>query len=282
MDNNETQFNQNNSYMGNIQQFSNEQPSMTPYNQNKRPVNFPNQQMNSYPDQGAPGQGYGQNFINQQPQNFQNQQFGQEFQNQQGQGFAGQQPGYPAQQPGMMNQQYTGNQNYATAPQPEKAKKKYTVQIISLIVFFLIVGATVLAIFMNWGPFKQKGGKASVNELFDAYIQAVNDRDVDAYMKLLMKAERMSDEKKAVKKMIAEFSEDQKDMTLVVGSSKDLGDAKKKAVSEKLNNMSMMPVRVDSVQEVDATLKYGDEEKHVKFTVIESCDSFFIDDVMLK
>ena len=46
--------------------------------------------------------------------------------------------------------------------------------------------------------------------------------------------------------------------------------------------MSMMPVRVDSVQEVDATLKYGDEEKHVKFTVIESCDSFFIDDVMLK
>ena len=86
----------------------------------------------------------------------------------------------------------------------------------------------------------------------------------------------------AVKKMMAEFSEDQKDMTLVVGSSKDLGDAKKKAVSEKLNNMSMMPVRVDSVQEVDATLKYGDEEKHVKFTVIESCDSFFIDDVMLK
>ena len=101
-------------------------------------------------------------------------------------------------------------------------------------------------------------------------------------MKLLMKAERMSDEKKAVKKMMAEFSEDQKDMTLVVGSSKDLGDAKKEAVSEKLNNMSMMPVRVDSVQEVDATLKYGDEEKHVKFTVIESCDSFFIDDVMLK
>ena len=47
MDNNEIEYNQNNnnSYMGNIQQFSNEQPSMTPYNQNKRPVNFPNQQI---------------------------------------------------------------------------------------------------------------------------------------------------------------------------------------------------------------------------------------------
>ena len=270
MDNNEIEYNQNNnnSYMGNIQQFSNEQPSMTPYNQNKRPVNFPNQQMNSFPDQGVQQLGINQGY--QQPGL--NQGFNQGYQQQ----------GYN-QRPVLMNQNYMGNmQNAPTNPNPEKAKKKYTVQIILLITFVLVIGVALLAIFMNWGPFKQSGGKASVNELFDAYIKAINDRDTDSYMKLLLKAERMSEERKAVKKMMSDFTDDQTNMTLVVGSSKDLGDAKKKSVSEKLNNMSMMPVRVDSVQEVDATLKYGDEEKHVKFTVIESCDKFFIDDVMIK
>ena len=247
--------------MGNIQQFSNDAPSMTPYNQNKRPVNFPNQQMNSYPNQGFPPQG-------------------QQFQNPQGP------QGYP-QQPmpqNLMNQNYIGSQSYPTptSPAPETAKKKYTVQIVSIIVAFLVISLGVLTVFMNWGPFKQKGGKGSVNELFDAYIQAVNNRDVDAYMKLIPKAERIAEEKKAVKDMMSSFPSDQTSMSLVMGSSKDLGDGKKKAVSEKLNNMSMMPVRVDSVQEVDATLKYGDEEKHVKFTVIESGDNFFIDDVTLK
>ena len=285
MDNNQTEFNQNNnnnsSYMGNIQQFSNDAPSMTPYNQNKRPVNFPNQQMNSYPNQGFPPQGQFQQGQ------FQQGQFQQGYP-QQGQQF--QKPQAPqgyTQQPmpqNLMNQRYVGGQSYPnpTAPAPETAKKKYTVQIISIVAAFLIISLGVLAVFMNWGPFKQKGGKASVNELFDAYIQAVNNRDVDAYMQLIPKAERISEEKKSVKSMMASFPEDLKNMTLVMGSSKDLGDGKKKAVSEKLNNMSTMPVRVNSVQEVDATLKYGDEEKHVKFTVIECGDNFFIDDVTLK
>ena len=59
-------------------------------------------------------------------------------------------------------------------------------------------------------------------------------------------------------------------------------DSNKQLVKDKLNSMSFMPVRVDSVQEVNATITGEDYEQHVIFTVVESNGKFFIDDVTEK
>lgn len=114
------------------------------------------------------------------------------------------------------------------------------------------------------------------------YISALNNSDVDAYLKLVPKAERNDKEKSEVQKAMSKLEYTGGDMTITVGASKSYSDSKKQLVKDKLNKLSVMPVRVDSVQEVNATISGEGYEQHVVFTVIESNGKFFIDDLTEK
>lgn len=167
-------------------------------------------------------------------------------------------------------------------PVEEPSGKSHLLQIIIVIGVFLLISLIVIAIFMNLGPFKQSGGKESVDELLNAYIEAVNKGDSDAIMELIPKCERTSNEEDELKKALGKLEYQNGDMAIVLGSSKNMSEADKKLTEDKLNSLSFLPVRVDSVQVIDATVTADGYEKHVKFNVIESGDRFFIDDVTEK
>ena len=171
---------------------------------------------------------------------------------------------------------------YPQNPAPKEPEKKHTVQIVILFASFILISLCVIAIFLNLGPFKQSGGRETVSALMNDYIAAVNNSDVDAYMNLLLKAERTDAERKEVQKAFSKLAYTDGDMVITVGASKNYSDSKKQLVKDKLNDLSVMPVRVDSVQEVNATIRGTGYEQHVIFTVVESGGSFFIDDIVEK
>lgn len=173
-------------------------------------------------------------------------------------------------------------QNIPQNPNPEATGKKHIIQISIILAAFLLIALCVVSIFMNWGPFKQSGGRESVSDLMNDYISALNNSDVDAYLKLVPKAERNDKEKSEVQKAMSKLEYTGGDMTITVGASKSYSDSKKQLVKDKLNKLSVMPVRVDSVQEVNATISGEGYEQHVVFTVIESNGKFFIDDLTEK
>ena len=173
-------------------------------------------------------------------------------------------------------------QNIPQNPNPEATGKKHIIQISIILAAFLLIALCVVSIFMNWGPFKQSGGRESVSDLMNDYISALNNSDVDAYLKLVPKAERNDKEKSEVQKAMSKLEYTGGDMTITVGASKSYSDSKKQLVKDKLNKLSVMPVRVDSVQEVNATISGEGYEQHVIFTVIESNGKFFIDDLTEK
>ena len=181
---------------------------------------------------------------------------------------------------------YPGQNSFPTQqniPQdPAPQNKKHTIQIIILIAAFVLISLCVISVFLNWGPFRQSGGRETVSDLMNDYISAVNKADVEEYLKLVPKAERTDEERKAVEKAFSKLEYTDGDMSISVGASKNYSDSNKQLVKDKLNSMSFMPVRVDSVQEVNATITGEDYEQHVIFTVVESNGKFFIDDVTEK
>ena len=250
----------------------------------------------SFPDQGYQQGGYNQQASYPQQQNYNQQQdFGQQAgYQQQGyqQGSYNQQASYPQQQNynpqgGFQSQlsyadPMNAPQNIPQNPNPEATGKKHIVQISIILAAFLLIALCVVSVFMNWGPFKQSGGRESVSDLMNDYVSALNSGDVDAYMKLIPKAERNDKEKSEVTKAMSKLEYTGGDMTITVGASKSYSDSKKQLVKDKLNKLSAMPVRVDSVQEVNATISGEGYEQHVVFTVIESNGKFFIDDLTEK
>ena len=167
-------------------------------------------------------------------------------------------------------------------PIPEESGKKHTVQILIIVAAFLLISLGVVSVFMNWGPFKQSGGRESVSDLMNDYVSALNNQDVDAYLKLLPKGERTDKERSEVQKAMSKLAYTGGDMTITVGASKSYSDSKKTLVKDKLNKLSTLPVRVDSVQEVNATITGEGYEQHIIFTVVESNGKFFIDDLTEK
>ncbi len=167
-------------------------------------------------------------------------------------------------------------------PIPEESGKKHTVQILIIVAAFLLISLGVVSVFMNWGPFKQSGGRETVSDLMNDYVSALNNQDVDAYLKLLPKGERTDKERSEVQKAMSKLAYTGGDMTITVGASKSYSDSKKTLVKDKLNKLSALPVRVDSVQEVNATITGEGYEQHIIFTVVESNGKFFIDDLTEK
>ena len=158
-------------------------------------------------------------------------------------------------------------------------KKKLNPVIIVLAVILICINLVALLSFA--GRIFQNGGEETVNQLVLRYQYAINDGDVDAFMRLLPRSERVSEEKEYVKKNIEEYSGNNYLFELEDTIHKDYDAAGKDTVMLFIIDPMFSPLVFDSYE---LKLKVTDENEntyHTKMNVCKIGKKYYISDIFM-